>query len=408
MASTLSRIYTAFVSPIAEKKSDAIRFGILGAAQTAPISLIYPARSHPEVVVQAISARNRTRAEEFAKKHGIPEVRDTYQEILDDPNIDAIYIPLPNNLHFEWAVRSIRAGKHVLLEKPSVSNGTEAEILFNLPELSGPQAPVLLEGFHNRFHPAVHRFLSFIDPADVVHVHADCMTPWQMTGKDSIALNYDLAGGSMMMLGTYTFAMLRLIFKDEPEECLSCEPTTLGDGIHDKCDTQFKAKFRFPNGGIAEATATLAGSLLWKPSEARVTTKAIVIPDKTLPDTQEKVRTRQVTLHGFLHAIIWHRIDVKDTYIVRNKADHRQIKTWVESTSHKAYSFREAGGEFASLPGENWWMSFRYQLEAFVNQVKGRKTQYFVTGDDSIKQMKMIDMAYEKSGLGLRPTSSFR
>jgi predicted dehydrogenase len=110
-------------------------------------------------------------------------------EILDDPNIDAIYILLPNSLHLELAVRSIQPGKHVLLEKPSVNNATEAEILFGLPELSLPNAPVVLEAFHNRFHPAVHLFKSFIKPADIVHVHTDSMVPWLMVNNDNIGLN---------------------------------------------------------------------------------------------------------------------------------------------------------------------------------------------------------------------------
>lgn len=408
MISLVNRIYTAFSPPTVEKKSDAIRFGILGAAKIAPLAIITPAKSHPEVIVQAVSARDRTRAEEFAKKHGIPDVRDSYQEILDDPNIDAVLIPLPNNLHFEWAVKAIRAGKHVLLEKPSVSNAIESNILFNLPELSQPNAPVLLEAFHNRFHPAVRLFLSFITPADVVHVHTDSMIPWVLTAKDNIEFNYSLSGGSMMMLGTYNFAMLRMIFGDEPEECLTCDTTIFGDGIHDKCDYAFNANFRFPNGGVGEATTTMRGSIFWKPSEARVTMKEIVVPDKTIPSTQEKLLTRQVTLHGFMHAVVWHRIDVKDTYVIRNKKDSEPVKKWVESKSHKACTYKEAGGEFANLPGEDWWMSYRYQLEDFVNRIKGRKTQYWVSREDSNNQMKMIDMAYEKSGLGLRPTSNFR
>lgn len=330
------------------------------------------------------------------------------EEILGDSTIDAIFIPLPNSLHFEWAVRAIRAGKHVLLEKPSVSNSTEANILFQLPELSQPNGPVLLEAFHNRFHPAVHLFRSFINPADVVHVHTDSMIPWLMTAKDNIEFNYSLSGGSMMMLGTYNFAMLRMIFNDEPEECLTCNTSLFGDGVHDKCDYAFKAQFRFPNGGIGEATNTMRGSILWKPSEARVTTREVVVPDEALPSTQEKVLTRQITLHGFMHAIVWHRIDVKDSYVIRNKADGRPVQKWVDSKSHKAYTYKEAGGEFASLPGEDWWMSYRYQLEEFVNRVKGRQTHYWVSGEDSINQMRMVDMAYERSGLGLRPTSSFR
>jgi predicted dehydrogenase len=266
----------------------------------------------------------------------------------------------------------------------------------------------VLEAFHNRFHPAVHLFKSFINPVDVVHVHTKSMVPWLMVNKDNIGLNYSLGGGCMMMLGAYNFSMLRNIFDTEPEECLACDTHVHAGGIHDKCDYDFKVKFRFPNGGIGEATSTFQGPLLWKPSEARVTHKEAVILDKSLPETQEKVLTREVTLHGFLHAFIWHRIDIKDSFAIRNKADGRPVKKWVESKSHKAYTYKEAGGDFANLPGEDWWMSYRYQLEEFVNKIKGRKTQFWITGENSVKQMKMIDMAYEKSGLGLRPTSTFR
>ncbi|RYP17996.1 hypothetical protein DL765_004215 [Monosporascus sp. GIB2] len=410
MLSLLNRVYTALNPPVAEKKGDALRFGILGAAKIAPMALIWAARSHPEVIVQAVAARDRVRAEEFAKKHGIPDVRDTYQEILDDVDIDAIFIPLPNGLHYEWAARSIRAGKHVLLEKPSVNNEMEAKMLFNMPELapSRPGAPILLEAFHSRFHPALHKFLTFVQPGDVVHVHTDSMVPWWFTGKDDLEYNFALGGGCIMALGTYNLAVLRMIFGAEPDECLACDTTVLGDGVHDRCDSTFSAQFRFPNGGVGEATSTLRGPLWWKPSEARVTHREVVVPDGTLPPDQEKVLQRTVTLHGFMHAVLWHRIDVRDAYVIRGVADRQPVRTWVKLSSHKAYTGKGAGAGLADLPGEDWWMSYRHQLEAFVNRIKGRKTHYWVTGEDSIKQMRMVDMAYEKSGLGLRLTSSFR
>lgn len=226
-----------------------------------------------------------------------------------------------------------------------------------------------------------------------MHVHTDGMIPWLLTSKDGIEFNYGLSGGSMMMMGTYNFGILRMIFSDEPEECLTCDTRIFGDGVHDKCDYDFKAKFRFPNGGIGEATNSLRGSILWKPSEARVTMRETVVLDTTLPSTQEKALMRQVTLHGFTHAFIWHRIDVNDSYVIRNKADREPVKKWVESTSHKAYTYKEAGGEFANLPGEDWWMSYRWQLEEFVNRVKGHQTQYWGSREDSVKQIWLIRRA---------------
>nr|BAZ95829.1 oxidereductase, NAD binding domain cpaG [Curvularia pallescens] len=407
MFTLLNRVFTSFSPPKAEKKDGAIRFGVFGASKIAPMALITPAVSHPEVIVQAIAARDRSRAEEFAKKHGIPDVKDTYEDILADPNIDAVFIPLPNGLHYEWSVKAIRAGKHVLVEKPSTSTSTEAEILFNLPELSQPNAPVLLEAFHNRFHPAVQKFMTFISAPDVVHVYTDNMVPSWFTKKTDLEYNYNLGGGSIMALGTYNFALMRMAFGDEPVECLSCETQVFADGVHDRCDHSVVAQFQFPN-GLGEAKTTLQGPLWWKPSECRVTHREVVVPDKGLDYEHEKVRTRVATLHGCMHAVLWHRIDVQDEYKVRVKKTGEVLRSWKEQKSYKAYTYKEAGGDQAVGQGEDWWMSYRYQLEAFVDRVKGRKTQYWVTGEDSIKQMKMIDMAYEKSGLGLRPTSEFR
>lgn len=326
-------------------------------------------------------------------------------DILDDPNIDAIFIPLPNSLHYEWTLRSIRAGKHVLLEKPATSNAIEASRLFNMPELQKPGAPVLLEAFHGRFHPAMQLFRSFITPADVVHADTTGMVPWVLADKNGIEFNYNLAGGCMAHLGSYNFAVLRTVFGSEPEECLSCETTTFNDG--DRCDRDFKASFRFPNGGIGEAKNTLWGPIVWKPSEAKVTHRETLVPDEKLPSGQEKVKTRIVTLHGFMNAFIWHRIDVEDRFVIRRTSDKQPIRTWVESNSHKAYTYKESGGERAHLESEPWWMSYRFQLAEFVKRVKGQKTHYWIEGEDSINQMKMIDLAYEKSGLGLRPTSTF-
>src|SRR5882757_836135 len=102
-----------------------LRFGILGAARIAPAAIVKPARQISEVEVVAVAARDRSRAEEFAKKHQIPRVVDDYDALIADPDINAIYNPLPNGLHAEWTEKALAAGKHVLCEKPFTSNLAE-------------------------------------------------------------------------------------------------------------------------------------------------------------------------------------------------------------------------------------------------------------------------------------------
>lgn len=266
----------------------------------------------------------------------------------------------------------------------------------------------MLEAFHTRFHPAWLLFQSLINADEVEHIYTESMIPWWGTSKDDIHFNYSLGGGSIMSMGTYNFNALRQLFGAEPEECLSCETKTWGYGVHDLCVTEFVAKFRFPGGRIGLAKSTLRGPTIWTPSYVTVTTKEDVVPDSKLSASEIKIQKRELTMHGIVHSIFWHRIDIKNVYEIRDKTSARVIKHWEEKQSRKAYSFEEAGDEFASLHSEPYWMSLRHQLEQFVNRVKGRPTAAWMKPDESIAQMKMIDMAYEKTSLGLRPTSKFR
>src|SRR5438034_8273763 len=103
-----------------------LRLGVLGAARIAPAALIKPARKVADVEVAAVAARDRAKAETFARKHGIGRVHDSYDSLLADPNIDAVYNPLPNGLHGRWTIAALEAGKHVLCEKPFTANADEA------------------------------------------------------------------------------------------------------------------------------------------------------------------------------------------------------------------------------------------------------------------------------------------
>lgn len=100
--------------------------------------------------------KNHIKVNDYQQTYDPGNVRLTRETlaILDDPEIDCVLVALPNSLHYEWSARAIKAGKHVLIEKPSCATAREAEKLFNMPELSQPGGPVILEMLHNRFHPA--------------------------------------------------------------------------------------------------------------------------------------------------------------------------------------------------------------------------------------------------------------
>jgi predicted dehydrogenase len=188
---------------------ETVRIGILGAARIAPGALIQPARAVPEALVVTIAARHFPRARAFATRHGIPRVHETYQAVLDDSEVDAIYNPLPNSLHGEWTIRALRAGKHVLCEKPLASNAEEAQRMAAAAEDSGR---VLVEAFHYRYHPLALRMKGIVDSGElgeVCHLEAHFCVP--LINPRDIRYRYELAGGATMDLGCYCINLIRYL-----------------------------------------------------------------------------------------------------------------------------------------------------------------------------------------------------
>src|SRR5215212_2503761 len=141
-----------------------VRLGVLGAARIAPAAVVKPARNSAEAEVVGIAARDRARADAFATKHGIPRVFDTYADLLADPDIDAIYNPLPNGLHAQWTIAALEAGKHVLCEKPFTANAKEAEDVAAVATRTGL---VVMEAFHYRYHPLAARMLEIVESGEL-------------------------------------------------------------------------------------------------------------------------------------------------------------------------------------------------------------------------------------------------
>jgi predicted dehydrogenase len=184
-----------------------LKIGVLGAARITKDALIRPARKVDGVEVVAIAARDRQRAADAAAKHGIPNVLDGYEAMLADPEIDAVYIPLPNGLHGQWTLKAIEAGKHVLCEKPFTANADEARKVAKVAKAS---SVVVMEAHHTSHHPQTKRAAEIVRSGmlgELESAEAAFIVPMPPSGD--IRWNVALAGGSLMDLGCYPVRWLR-------------------------------------------------------------------------------------------------------------------------------------------------------------------------------------------------------
>jgi predicted dehydrogenase len=326
---------------------DTVRIGILGAARIAPSAVIKPAGNVGEAVVGAIAARDRSRAETFASKHGIPNVRDSYAALVADPELDAIYNPLPNGLHAEWTIAALEAGKHVLCEKPFTANAKEAEAVAAVAQSTGL---VVMEAFHYRYHPLALRMRAIVDSGELGTIRrVETALCFPLPKFSDIRYQYSLAGGATMDVGTYTVHMARLLGCEEPE-VVSAEAKLRTPDV----DRAMRAELAFPSGHTARITCSMWSTWL-------IQTYARVIGDRG------EMRVINPTSPQ-----LWHRMRVKSGGTTRTE-------------------------KFSRRP------TYEYQLEAFCGAVlRGEPT--FTPPADSIANMRVLDAIYVAAGMTPRGT----
>jgi len=240
---------------------DLLRIGTLGSSRISEPALIEPAASVPEVTVAAVATRDKARADAFALRHGIPKAYGSYEDLLADPDIDAIYNPLPNSLHGPWTLRAIAAGKHVLCEKPFASNAEEAAQVADAAAGSGL---VVMEAMHYRYHPLTRRLSELVAELGPVR-HLQCWTSFVIADPDDIRYDFDLGGGALMDGGCYAIDCLRLLGASERQS----EPSVTGaladpvapDPGGAAADRSMAVRLAFPGGatGWFESSFTMDG-----------------------------------------------------------------------------------------------------------------------------------------------------
>jgi xylose dehydrogenase (NAD/NADP) len=192
-----------------------LRWGILGTGNIARQFAAGVAAAHRSAVV-AVASRSADSAMAFARQFGIPSAYGAYDELLTNPSVDAAYVSLPNTLHHPWTLRALRAGKHVLCEKPLAASTAEAQEMFDAAARAGR---LLVEAFMYRSHPLTHAVLDTIRGGEVGRVKlirtSFCFRTSKLAGN--IRFDPSLAGGALMDVGCYCLNFSRLIAGAEPD-----------------------------------------------------------------------------------------------------------------------------------------------------------------------------------------------
>jgi predicted dehydrogenase len=183
-----------------------LRIGVLGASRIAELAVVEPAHELGHRLV-AVAARDERRAEAFAEKHGVERVLTSYDDVINDPEVDAVYNPLANALHAPWNLAAIAAGKPVLTEKPFARDRAEAQKVAQAAEAAGI---TVLEGFHYLFHPVTRRAFELAGDGTLGRlVHVEVRMAMPAPADDDPRWSLELAGGAMMDLGCYGLHVMR-------------------------------------------------------------------------------------------------------------------------------------------------------------------------------------------------------
>ncbi|OKP85375.1 oxidoreductase [Paenibacillus helianthi] len=221
-----------------------LRWGIMGCAQIATGSVMPAIQESESGVIQAVASRGLDKSSAVAKEFGVPQAYGSYEELLADPNVDAVYIPLPNHLHREWAIRAAEAGKHVLCEKPIALNSREAAEMVEASRKAGVH---LAEAYMYRHHPRIAEVLQIIASGEIGELRSIRGTFTYNDAEDTSNIRFKSAwgGGSLYDVGCYPLTAARLLFGAEPE---AVTVQAIFSPEHDHVDMMASGLVEFPGG----------------------------------------------------------------------------------------------------------------------------------------------------------------
>lgn len=231
-----------------------LRLGILGAARIAR-GFVAGVRDSRKVQVVAVASRDVARARAFVRDTETAlTVHASYEALLADPDIDAVYVPLPNGLHGEWSIRAMEAGKHVLCEKPLATDAAEARAMFDAARRCGVH---LVEAFPYRSQPQTLQLKAMLDAGEIGRVRmVQASFAFTLLDRSDVRYMPELAGGSLMDLGTYTLSLIRMIAGAAPVAMQA-----MGHWDATGVDRAVIANLQFADGMLAQSSCSFEAAL---------------------------------------------------------------------------------------------------------------------------------------------------
>lgn len=227
-----------------------VRFGVLGTANIgrAAVNPAIQASRNAELV--AVASRDGERARAFARAAAIPRAHASYEALLDDPDVDAVYVPLPNALHHEWTIRAVEKKKHVLCEKPLAPSASECR---EMQAAAAANGVTLMEAFMYRFHPRTERFFELARAGTIGELRVvRSAFSFRLTRPDNIRLSSELAGGALMDVGCYCVDVSRRLAAARP-----LEAQAWASWAESGVDAQLAGTIRFAGGVVAQLDCAL-------------------------------------------------------------------------------------------------------------------------------------------------------
>jgi predicted dehydrogenase len=222
-----------------------IRWGILSTAKIAEGHVVPAIQASRNGEVTAVASRSLDSAQAFASRTGIPTAYGSYEELIADPGIDAIYNPLPNGLHGPWSIRCAEGGKPVLCEKPLAGSAAEAQ---QMADAFASRGLLLAEAFMYRFHPQIETTKQMLASGAVGSIHSvQSAFSFSIRSEDNVRLNRDLVGGALLDVGCYCVNVSRYLIGEEPVEARAIAEIGARSGV----DERLAGLLRFPGGALA-------------------------------------------------------------------------------------------------------------------------------------------------------------